>query len=78
LVKVNKRSEDFDKEKLEESLKRAGAREEHALLVADSVARRVQEEISTVEIRKMAATELRRVDAKAATVYEEYPRRRSW
>jgi predicted RNA-binding protein Jag len=76
LVKVKKRSEDFDKDKLEVSLKKAGAREEHAIMIAEAVARRVREGATTVEIKEMATTELRRVDHEAATVYSEYPKRR--
>jgi len=38
MVKVKKRSEDFDKEKLKASVKKAGAKDEHAAKVADYVA----------------------------------------
>lgn len=76
MVKVKKCSEDFDRVKLEDSLKKAGAREEHATKVAEAVARRVREGMTTVEIKGMAATELKRMDHEAATVYEAYRKRR--
>ena len=72
MVKVMKRSEDFDRAKLEASLKKAGAREEHATKVAETVARTVWEGVTTAEIKRLATTELRRMDPKAATVYETY------
>jgi len=72
LVKVKKRSENFDKAKLKVSLRKAGAKEEHATKVAETVERRVWEGITTTEIRQLAATELRRMDPKVATVYETY------
>ena len=76
MVKVKKRSEDFDRGKLEDSLKKAGAREEHATRVAETVERRVREGMATVEIKEMAATELRRMDHEAATVYIAYRKER--
>ena len=75
MVKVKKRSENFDRVKLEASLKKAGAREEHATKVAERVAHRAWEGITTVEIKEMAATELRKMDPKAATVYEKFQKR---
>ena len=72
MVKVKKRSENFDRAKLKASLRKAGAKEEHATKVAETVERRVWEGITTTEIRQLAATELRRMDPKAATVYETY------
>ena len=72
MVKVMKRSEDFDIDKLKASLERAGAKEEHATKVSETVAHRVWEGITTAEIRRLAATELRRIDPKTATVYETY------
>jgi len=72
LVKVKKRSENFDRAKLKVSLRKAGAKEEHATRVAETVERRVWEGIMTTEIKELAATELRRMDPKTATVYETY------
>ena len=72
MVKVMKRSEDFDTAKLKASLKKAGVKEEHATKVAETVARRVREGMTTAEIKRMAATELRRMDQKAARVYETF------
>jgi len=72
LVKVKKRSENFDRAKLKDSLRKAGAKEEHATKVAETVERRAWEGITTTEIKELATTELRRIDPKAATVYETY------
>ena len=72
MVKVKKRSENFDKAKLKVSLRKAGAKVEHATKVAEAVERRAWEGITTTEIRQLAATELRRMDPKAATTYETY------
>lgn len=72
LVKVEKRSEEFDTTKLKDSLIRAGAKEEHATKVAEAVARTVWEGMPTAEIRRRAATELKRMDHEAARVYETY------
>jgi len=70
LVRVKKRSEEFDKAKLELSLEKAGARHEHATEVAETVAHKAWEGMTTAEIRQLATTELRRMNPKAATVYE--------
>lgn len=72
MVKVMKRWEEFDKAKLKASLKKAGAKEEHATEVAETVARKVWEGMTTAEIKQLATTELRRIDPKTATVYETY------
>ncbi len=72
LVKVKKRSEDFDKEKLKSSVKKAGAREEHAAKVADKVAEKVKSGTTTVLIRRWVITELTPLDAKAAEAYKNY------
>ncbi len=72
MVKVMKRWEEFDKAKLKASLKKAGAKEEHATKVTETVEHKVWEGMTTVEIKRLAATELRRIDPKAATVYETY------
>ena len=72
MVKVEKRSEEFDTAKLKDSLIRAGAKEEQAAKVAEAVASRAWEGMTTAEIRRRAATELRRMDQEAATEYETY------
>lgn len=75
MVKVKKRSgniEEFDRPKLEASLKKAGAKEEHATRVAETVKGKVQEGIATSEIKRLATTELRGMDAAAAQRYETF------
>ncbi len=75
MVNVKKRSgnmQEFDRAKLEASLKKAGAREEHATNVAQTITGRVREGITTPEIKQLAATELRRMDATAAQNYETF------
>jgi transcriptional regulator NrdR family protein len=72
LVLVKKRSEEFDKAKLKTSLKKAGAKEEHATKVADKIAGKVKEGTTTVEIREWVIAELKPLDSKAAKSYESY------
>ena len=75
MAKVKKRAgtmKDFDRAKLKASLKRAGAKEEHAAKVTETVAGKVKEGMTTSEIKKLAATELRKMDATAATKYEAF------
>jgi transcriptional regulator NrdR family protein len=75
LAKVKKRSEvmqEFDKAKLKTSMKKAGAREEHATKVADNVAGKVKEGTTTVEIREWLITELKPLDSKATKAYVNY------
>jgi len=72
LVKVKKRSEDFDKEKLKTSVKKAGAKDEHATKVAHKIAKKVKPGITTVMIRRWVITELTPLDLKAAKAYETY------
>jgi transcriptional regulator NrdR family protein len=72
LVKVKKRSEDFDKEKVKASVKKAGAKEEHAAHVADKVAGKVKSGTTTVLIRRWVITELTPLDAKATEAYKNY------
>lgn len=71
-IKVKKRSEDFDKAKLKASVKKAGAKDEHATKVADNVASKVKEGTATFEIRQWVITELRPLDSQAAVAYETY------
>jgi len=75
LVKVKKRAGsmlDFDRAKLKASLKKAGVKEEHATKVTGIVAGKVREGMATSEIKKLAATELRKMDPAAATKYETF------
>jgi transcriptional regulator NrdR family protein len=72
MVKVKKRSEDFEKEKLKASVKKAGAKDEHATKVADNVAGKVKEGTETFLIRQWVITELTPLDPKAAKAYETY------
>ena len=76
MVKVNKRTrmhtEDFDWAKLKASLVKAGAKEEHATKVAETVRYAAWDGMTTAEVKRMAATELNRMDEKAATVYKTY------
>jgi transcriptional regulator NrdR family protein len=72
MVKVKKRPEDFEKAKLKASVKKAGAKDEHATKVADNVAGKVKEGTETFEIRQWVITELTRLDSKAAKAYETF------
>jgi hypothetical protein len=72
LVKVKKRSENFDKAKLKTSLKKAGAKEAHATKIADKIAGKVKPGTATVVIRRWVITELRPLDPAAAKAYEIY------
>lgn len=79
LAKVKKHSgvlQEFDKAKLKASLKKAGAKEEHATKVADKVAGKVKEGTTTVEIREWCITELKPVDPKTAKAFEGYKKRK--
>lgn len=61
MARVRKRSgemEEFDRRKLEESIRRAGASDETARRVADRI--RPSEGVSTDELRRMVSQELRR------------------
>jgi transcriptional regulator NrdR family protein len=72
LVKVKKRSEDFNKAKLKASIKKAGAKDAHATKVADKIASKVKAGTTTVLIRRWVITELRPLDPKAAEAYMKY------
>jgi transcriptional regulator NrdR family protein len=72
LVKVKKRSEEFDKAKLKTSLKKAGAKEEHVTKVADKIADKVREGTTTVEIWEWSIAELKPLDPKVAEAYRTY------
>ena len=75
MVSVKKRAgmmQEFDRAKLRVSLVKAGAREEHAAKVAESIATRVREGMETAEIKRQVATELRGLDQAAAQRYETF------
>ena len=72
LVKVKKRSEDFNKAKLKASIMNAGAKDKHATKVADKIASKVKAGTTTVMIRRWVIIELRPLDAKAAEAYMKY------
>jgi transcriptional regulator NrdR family protein len=75
LVKVRKRSEEFDKVKLKSSMKKAGAKETHARKVADKIAGKVKDGTRTVKIWEWVIAELKPLDPKAAEAYRTYRRR---
>jgi hypothetical protein len=54
LVRVKKRSEDFNKAKLKASVKKAGAKDEHATKIADKIAGKVKQGTTTVLRHKRA------------------------
>jgi len=72
LVKVKKRSEDFNKAKLKTSMKKAGAKDAHATKIADKIAGKVKPGTATVVIRRWVITELRALNLEAAKAYEKY------
>ena len=72
MVKVKKRSENFNKAKLKASIKKAGAKDAHASKVADKIAGKVKAGTATVVIRRWVITELKPLDAKAAEAYKKY------
>jgi transcriptional regulator NrdR family protein len=72
LVKVKKRSENFNKVKLKASMKKAGAKDAHVAKIADKIAGKVKPGTTTVVIRRWVITELRPLDSKAAKAYELY------
>ncbi len=72
MVKVRKRSEEFDKSKLKKSIKKAGAKEPHARKVADKIARKVKDGTRTVQIWEWVIAELKPLDPKAAKAYRTH------
>ena len=76
MVKVKKRSENFDKAKLKASMKKAGAKDAHATKIADKIAGKVKPGTATVVIRRWVITELRPLNPTAAKAYETYKKQR--
>jgi transcriptional regulator NrdR family protein len=75
MVSLKKRAgtmQEFDKVKLKTSLVNAGAKEEHAAGVVDSIAAKVTEGMATQEVRRLVAAELRGLDQNAAQKYETF------
>ena len=72
MVKVKKRSENFNKAKLKASMKKAGAKDKDATKVADKIASKVKEGMTTVQIRRWVIIELKPLDAKATEAYRKY------
>ena len=75
MVKVKKRSEEFDKAKLKTSMKKAGAKEAHARKVADKIAGKVKEGTRTVRIWEWVIAELKPLDPRTAKAYRNYRKR---
>ena len=72
MVKVKKRSENFDKAKLKASMKKAGAKDAHATKIVEKIAGKVKPGTATVVIRRWVITELRPLNPAAAKAYETY------
>ena len=72
MVKVKKRSEDFNKAKLKASMKKAGTKDAQATKIADKIAGKVKPGTTTVVIRRWVITELRPLDPETAKAYEKY------
>jgi hypothetical protein len=70
LVKIVKRGDTYKPEKLEASIKAAGASSEVAKKVVSSI--KVHEGMSTLELRKQASDLLKNLDPKAARKYDAY------
>jgi hypothetical protein len=70
LVKIVKRGDTYRPEKLEASIKAAGASSEVAKKVVSSV--KVHEGMSTLELRKQASDLLKNLDPKAARRYDTF------
>jgi hypothetical protein len=70
LVKIVKRGDTYRPEKLEASIKAAGASSEVAKKAVSSI--KVHEGMSTLELRKQASDLLKNLDPKAARRYDAY------
>jgi 2-phosphoglycerate kinase len=69
--------ERFDKGKLRRSVRKAGAKEAHAVIVANKIAAKVKEGTKTEQIWRWVVVELRLLDRKAAETYRTYRTRMS-
>jgi len=73
MTKIKKRSgrkEEFKREKLQRSIKKAGAKEDTARKVARKIT--PNEGMATSEIKRKVATELENHDKKLAKSYKDY------
>ena len=70
LKKLKGHEEEFDRNKLEKSLKKAGAKEETIRKVAEAIKHR--EGMTTAEMRNHVIKELKRHDPEAARRYETF------
>jgi hypothetical protein len=70
MVKIMKRGDSYKPEKLEASIKAAGASSDVAKKVVNSI--KVHEGMSTLELRKQASDLLKNLDPKAAQKYETF------
>jgi hypothetical protein len=78
LNKLTKRSgelEAFSEAKLRASLTKAGATEENAGRVCETIARNSREGMATADVKKVAASELARFDGAAAQRYQAFVKR---
>lgn len=72
VIKKDGSSEAFDKNKIASGCKKAGASDAVAMEVANIVSKKVNDGISTMEIGEMVIAELRKLDNKAASEFENY------
>ncbi len=72
VMKKDGSSEAFDKSKIAAGCRKSGASDDVAKKVADAVAAKAEEGISTIEIGEMAIAELKKLDAKSGAAFEEY------
>jgi 2-phosphoglycerate kinase len=74
MVKVQKREEEFEKSKVENSIKAAGATPEEAANIAEEISKKVakRKKISSDEIFDMAVRALNKVNKTAAKEFRRY------
>jgi hypothetical protein len=73
LVKIMKKGDTYKPEKLEASIKAAGASSEVAKKVVNSI--KVREGTSTLELRKQVSDLLKNLDPKAARNYDAFKKK---
>ena len=73
MVKIMKRGDTYKPEKLEASIKAAGASSEVAKKVVSSI--KVHDGMSTLELRKQASDLLKNLDPKAARNYDAFKKK---
>ena len=73
MVKIMKKGDTYKPEKLEASIKAAGASSEVAKKVVNSI--EVHEGMSTLEMRKQVSSLLKNLDPKAARNYDAFKKR---